>query len=75
MGGEEVNAFLTWLATEKNVSASTQNQALGALLLAGIVMVVFGTHIFVWGTTSTTTRCRGSMTSSGHRGPCVYPSY
>lgn len=32
MGGEEVNAFLTWLATEKNVSASTQNQALGALL-------------------------------------------
>jgi integron integrase len=32
MGGEEVNAFLTWLATEQNVSASTQNQALGALL-------------------------------------------
>ena len=32
MGGEEVNAFLTWLATEQHVSASTQNQALGALL-------------------------------------------
>lgn len=32
MGGEEVNAFLSWLATEQNVSASTQNQALGALL-------------------------------------------
>jgi integron integrase len=32
MGGEEVNAFLTWLATDQNVSASTQNQALGALL-------------------------------------------
>jgi len=32
MGGEEVNAFLTWLATEQKVSASTQNQALGGLL-------------------------------------------
>src|SRR5688572_31739230 len=32
MGGEEVNAFLSWLATEQSVSASTQNQALGALL-------------------------------------------
>lgn len=32
MGGEEVNAFLSWLASEQNVSASTQNQALGALL-------------------------------------------
>lgn len=32
MGGDEVNAFLTSLATERNVSASTQNQALGALL-------------------------------------------
>jgi integrase len=32
MGGDEVNAFLTYLATELNVSASTQNQALGALL-------------------------------------------
>src|SRR5687768_17727193 len=30
MGGEEVNALLTWLATEQNVSESTQNQALGA---------------------------------------------
>jgi integron integrase len=32
MGGEEVNAFLTYLATDQNVSASTQNQALSALL-------------------------------------------
>ena len=32
MGADEVNAFLTWLATEQKVSASTQNQALGALL-------------------------------------------
>jgi len=32
MGGEEVNAFLSWLATDQNVSVSTQNQALGALL-------------------------------------------
>jgi integron integrase len=32
MGAEEVVAFLTWLATVKQVSASTQNQALAALL-------------------------------------------
>ena len=32
MGAEEVNAFLTHLAVEQNVSASTQNQALSALL-------------------------------------------
>jgi integron integrase len=32
MGSEEVNAFLTHLAVEGNVSASTQNQALSALL-------------------------------------------
>jgi integron integrase len=32
MGGREVAAFLTHLATEKRVSASTQNQALNALV-------------------------------------------
>jgi integron integrase len=32
MGGDEVNAFLTSLAVDGNVSASTQNQALAALL-------------------------------------------
>ena len=32
MGGEEVNAFLTSLAVDDRVSASTQNQALSALL-------------------------------------------
>ena len=32
MGSEEVNAFLTHLAVELRVSASTQNQALSALL-------------------------------------------
>ncbi|MBM5818414.1 MAG: integron integrase, partial [Cyanobacteria bacterium K_Offshore_surface_m2_239] len=32
MGSEEVNAFLTYLAVELEVSASTQNQALSALL-------------------------------------------
>lgn len=32
MGSEEVNAFLTHLAAELHVSASTQNQALSALL-------------------------------------------
>jgi integron integrase len=32
MGGAEVEAFLSWLATERNVAAATQNQALSALL-------------------------------------------
>ena len=32
MGATEVEAFLTYLAVEKNVAASTQNQALAALL-------------------------------------------
>ena len=32
MGAVEVSAFLTWLAVERQVSASTQNQALSALL-------------------------------------------
>ena len=32
MGASEIAAFLTWLATERRVSASTQNQALSALL-------------------------------------------
>ncbi len=32
MGGEEVTAFLSALATQRNVAASTQNQALSAIL-------------------------------------------
>ena len=32
MGAPEVSRFLTWLAVERHVAASTQNQALGALL-------------------------------------------
>jgi site-specific recombinase XerD len=32
MGAKEIEAFLTWLATEQQVSASTQNQALSAVL-------------------------------------------
>jgi integron integrase len=32
MGAREVEAFLSWLATERQVAASTQNQALSALL-------------------------------------------
>lgn len=32
MGAREIQAFLTWLAVERNVAASTQNQALCALL-------------------------------------------
>lgn len=32
MGAPEIEAFLTMLATERKVSTSTHNQALGALL-------------------------------------------
>lgn len=32
MGSREIGAFLTWLAVEEEVAASTQNQALSALL-------------------------------------------
>jgi hypothetical protein len=32
MGAREIEAFLTWLAVERNVAASTQSQALCALL-------------------------------------------
>lgn len=32
LGEAEVEAFLSWLATERNVAAATQNQALSALL-------------------------------------------
>src|SRR5713226_5849910 len=32
LGAGEISAFLTWLAVEQRVSASTQNQALSAVL-------------------------------------------
>ena len=32
LGASEISAFLTWLAIRRRVSASTQNQALSALL-------------------------------------------
>ena len=32
MGEQEITAFLTHLAVDKNVAASTQNQALAAIL-------------------------------------------
>jgi integron integrase len=32
LGAPDISAFLTWLATERHVSASTQNQALAAVL-------------------------------------------
>ena len=31
MGAPEVTAFLNWLASDRNVAAATQNQALAAL--------------------------------------------
>ena len=39
MGATDISAFLTWLATKQHVSASTQNQALAALLYC------FATHL------------------------------
>ncbi|MEQ2010271.1 MAG: phage integrase N-terminal SAM-like domain-containing protein, partial [Limisphaerales bacterium] len=43
MGGAEVTAFLSHLAVEGNVSASTQNQALAALLF--LYKVVLGVEL------------------------------
>ena len=43
MGAEEVSAFLSWLATERNVAAATQNQALSALLF--LYRVVLGIEL------------------------------
>jgi hypothetical protein len=35
MGASEISQFLTWLAVDRRVSASTQNQALGAAVSVG----------------------------------------
>jgi integron integrase len=43
LGVDHVTRFLTWLAVERNVSASTQNQALGALLF--LYRQVFGVSL------------------------------
>jgi hypothetical protein len=61
MGADEVNAFLSHLAVVGKVSASTQAQALSAL-------------VFLYGMFSTI-RCRGSTTSFGHGGQGSFPSF
>ena len=43
MGAAGVTAFLNWLATERNVAAATQNQALSALLF--LYQKVFGLEL------------------------------
>ena len=45
LGAADVSTFLTWLATERHVSASTQNQALAALLFLyeRVLMMPIGT--------------------------------
>ena len=43
MGAAEVSAFLSWLATDRNVAAATQNQALSALLF--LYRVVLGIEL------------------------------
>ncbi|QDU21197.1 hypothetical protein ETAA1_31620 [Urbifossiella limnaea] len=55
MGEREVNAFLTHLAVEGRVAASTQNQALAALL-------------FLYTSTCWSGRSTGSATSCGRSG-------
>ena len=43
LGAAEISTFLTWLAVERHVSASTQNQALSALLF--LYKVVLGIDV------------------------------
>ena len=43
MGAPEITAFLTWLALHRRVSASTQNQALSAVLF--LYEIVFGERL------------------------------
>jgi integron integrase len=45
LGASDISAFLTWLAVERRVSASTQNQALSALLFLykAVLAVEIGT--------------------------------
>jgi site-specific recombinase XerD len=43
LGAEKISAFLTWLAVRQHVSASTQNQALSALLF--LYRVVLGMEV------------------------------
>lgn len=43
MGASEISQFLTWLAVDRRVSASTQNQALSALLF--LYKAVLGTEV------------------------------
>jgi integron integrase len=43
LGAKEVEGFLSWLATERNVAAATQNQALAALLF--LYKQVLGLHL------------------------------
>lgn len=43
MGAAEVSAFLSWLATDRNVAAATQNQALSALVF--LYRIVLGVEL------------------------------
>jgi site-specific recombinase XerD len=43
MGAPQITAFLSWLATTRRVSASTQNQALSAVLF--LYRHSFATHL------------------------------
>jgi site-specific recombinase XerD len=49
MGSPEIEAFLTYLAQEANVSASTQNQAFNALLFLNrnVLQIELAASIYV----------------------------
>jgi len=44
MGAQEIQAFITHLAVERRVAASTQNQALSAILFLETVLIVARNH-------------------------------
>ena len=41
MNGKEIEEFLTYLAVKENVVASTQNQALNAILFLILYLLIF----------------------------------
>ncbi|MFM9915175.1 MAG: phage integrase N-terminal SAM-like domain-containing protein [Rhizobacter sp.] len=61
MGGAEVEAFLTWLADERQVASATQKPVLSALL-------------FLDAPRRWKSACPGSIRSSGHGCAVVCPS-
>jgi len=73
MGGPEINAFLTHLAVEERVSASTQNQALAAWLFLWVKDLDFaGKQLIIRGgkATRTASRCCPKTRWNHYRSTC-----